>query len=310
MVFEEEKGDVVEGKERDAGRIEGKGKGKGEGRIMNVRLVLVVLALFGAQSNAQVSVSLDSLASPSVSKTMKFVVILPSNYTTNQRYPILYLLHGYSGGQTDWTRRTKITEYVKDIPLIVVMPDGENSWYVNSASDSLARFETYMVEDLPIYVRLHYSIDTTRQAIAGLSMGGYGSIMLALKHPGMFRFAGSLSGALTYPRFLGDDTVQPTSGGIRRNLDSIFASQRSRTEYDIFELYRNTRHDSSLYLYFAMGTQDGFRSFLPVHRMFTDSLRVAKIPYEYHELPGGHNWQFWDREIQPLLKRMREIMKF
>ncbi|MGB2866891.1 MAG: alpha/beta hydrolase family protein [Bacteroidota bacterium] len=277
---------------------------------MRPKLTFIILALLCVQSQAQVSVSLDSVASPSLSKTKKFVVLLPSNYTTNERYPILYLLHGYGGSHIDWSRRTKIGEYVKDVPLIVIMPDGENSWYVNSASDSQARFETYMVEDLPAYVRTHYSVDTTRQAIAGLSMGGYGSIMLALKHPGMFRFAGSLSGALAYPRFLGEDVMQPTSGAIRRNLDSVFSTSDSRKQYDIFELYRNAPHDSSLYLYFAMGTSDGFKGLLPVHRMFTDSLRAAKIPYEYHELPGGHSWQFWDREIQPLIKRMREIMKF
>ena len=189
------------------------------------------------------------------------------------------------------------------------MPDGENSWYVNSFADSQARFEDYMVGDLLVYVRTHYSVDTTRQAIAGLSMGGYGAMMLALKHPGMFRFAGSLSGALTFPRFPGDSAIQPTSGAIRRSLDSAFGRPPQGT-YDIFELYKTAPRDSSLYLYFVMGTQDGFKGFLPAHRMFTDSLRAAKIPYEYHELPGSHNWQFWNREIQPLLRRMREIMKF
>ena len=64
------------------------------------------------------------------------------------------------------------------------------------------------------------------------------------------------------------------------------------------------------YIYMAMGTQDAYRSFLSANRALTDLLRGAGMVYEYHETPGGHSWQYWDTEIQPLLKRMREVLKF
>jgi enterochelin esterase-like enzyme len=60
----------------------------------------------------------------------------------------------------------------------------------------------------------------------------------------------------------------------------------------------------------AIGIEDGYRRFLPAHRAFTDLLRTYGAAYEYHETPGGHNWQFWDREILPLIVRMREVLKF
>jgi S-formylglutathione hydrolase FrmB len=120
-----------------------------------------------AQSIARV----DSFYMPSLGRTKKLSVLIPAKYDPRMHYPVLYLLHGYSGGYDNWGSKTKIAEYVRDIPMIIVMPDGENSWYVNSAMEPNDRFEDYMVNDLPSYIQKAYSIDTTKQGIAGLSMG-------------------------------------------------------------------------------------------------------------------------------------------
>jgi S-formylglutathione hydrolase FrmB len=195
--------------------------------------------------------------------------------------------------------------------MIIVMPDGENSWYVNSFTEPNERFEDYLVRDIPHYVQMMYSIDTTRQGIAGLSMGGYGALMLGLRHPAKYGFIGSLSGAITFPRGM-SDTTRAAERSLLPSLKRVFGEKTSgfRNAHDIFMLYRQTSKDSLPYIYMVIGTQDGYRTFLPGHRAFTDLLRTYGASYEYHETPGGHNWQFWDREIRPVVQRMREVLKF
>jgi putative tributyrin esterase len=260
---------------------------------------------------AQSIASVDSFYMPSLGRMKKLSVLVPAKYDPRMRYPVLYLLHGYSGGYDNWGSKTKIADYVRDVPMIVVMPDGENSWYVNSATAPNDRFEDYIVNDLPNYIQKAYSIDTTKQGIAGLSMGGYGALVLALRHPTKYRFAGSLSGAIAFPRGMTDTTRQPEHS-LLPSLKHAFGEKpgASRSTYDLFLLSRQTSKDSMPYIYMAMGTQDAYRSFLPAHRALIDLFRGAGVPYEYHETPGGHSWQYWDTEIQPLLKRMREVLKF
>lgn len=281
-------------------------------RIGRPGIIIIILSIVYSVGLDSQTLRLDSLYAPSIGKTKSFVIILPSNAQTEVRYPVLYLLHGYGGSHLDWTTRTKIQDYVKDMPLIVVMPDAENSWYANSISDPQRRFEDYIVSDLPQYVVAHYNIDTTRQAIAGLSMGGYGAITLALRHPHLYLFAGSLSGALNVPTEIPVMEKQPWAKIIAPSLKKVLGDRPGLqwSHYDPFHLYRRTPKDSLPYLYFVTGIHDGFPTFLPMQRALTDSLRSYGARYEYHETPGGHNWQFWDWEIRPLLARMREIMKF
>jgi S-formylglutathione hydrolase FrmB len=287
-------------------------KKKGKMKRHSSLWIIVAVALLSLSTRSlPAQVRVDSLYMPSLGRTMKISVLLPSNYDSSRHYPVLYLLHGYSGNNADWSTRTKLSVYVKGMPLIVVMPDAENSWYVDSYTEPRDKFEDYIVNDVPYYIRRLYSVDTTRQAIAGLSMGGYGALVLALRHPGEFRFAGSLSGALSIPRAVNDSSRQP-EGALAPSLRKAFGEQQNdfRNEHDVFFLYREVPRDSFPYLYMATGIQDGYRTFLPAQRAFTDLLRNYGAPYEYHEVPGGHDWQLWDREIQPLLKRLREVLKF
>lgn len=281
--------------------------------LQNSIVAKVIFVLCGyTELIGQPAAHIDSMYAPSLGRTKTFVVLLPSGYDPSQRYPVLYLLHGWGGSSRDWTSKTNIQKYVENFPLIVVMPDAENSWYVNSYAEAQNRFEDYLINDVPRYIQHKYAVDTTRQSIAGLSMGGYGAIMLALKHHKKFLFTGSLSGAIAIPREI--DNRKDSSGvnGIAPSLRKAFGETENsfRTAHDPFVLYKNASPDLLPYIYLVIGIQDGYPTFLPRHREFTDSLRAYGAAYEYHETPGKHSWQFWDREIQPLLRRMRQIMKF
>lgn len=274
-------------------------------------ILSVFVFLYTCNLTAQSTAKVDSFYAANLGRMKKFSVILPVGYNTTNRYPVLYLLHGHGGSYDNWSMLTRIGDYVKAIPLIVVMPDGENSWYVNSATEPQDRFEDYIVNDLPAYIQKLYAVDTTRQAIAGLSMGGYGALMLALKHPAKYRFAGGLSSAITYPREISDSS-RAEGQGLLPSLRKAFGDRTNgfRNAHDVFYLYKQTPKTTLPYLYMSIGIQDGFRRFLPAHRALTDLLRTYGAPYEYHETQGGHDWKFWDREIQPLLARLREVLKF
>ena len=268
----------------------------------------LVLALPG-DLIAQSTVRVDSFYTPRLGKIKKLAYILPAMYRKSGRYPILYLLHGYGGGYLDWSARTGIAKYVQNMPIIVIMPDGENSWYVDAVGDTSARFEEYIAADLPNHIQRLFSVDTTRQAIAGLSMGGNGSLVLALRHPTQFRFAGSLSGAITVPHW-NADTASLAVKHLSASLLKAYGSQPGPfwDDHDVFFLFKKLWAHPSPYVYLVIGNQDGYRDFVTAHHRLIDSLRVQNVAFEYHETPGIHGWKFWDKEIQPLLYKMMEIL--
>jgi putative tributyrin esterase len=273
-------------------------------------LCLLCTVLSGGRASAQAMLRLDSLYSPSLGKTMKYMVILPAQYNVSKRYPVLFLLHGVFGSHTDWSSKTGITEFCAPYPLVVVMPDGQDSWYVNAWNDPKAKFEDYLTQDVRSHIIGKYSVDTALCAIAGLSMGGFGAVKTALRYPGQYFFAGGLSSAITFVDTSTWKERGPINPLLVLSVLTAFggAPQSFVDEQNTLLLARRAAGPSAPYIYLAAGIQDGFRSFLPAHHALTDSLRVNGIPYEYHEVPGGHTWIFWNREIQPLLQRLMDIV--
>lgn len=271
-----------------------------------IRIVLLLSLILPCWSSAQTAL-VDSFYAPSTGLTARYSYLLPERYDSHRSYPILYLLHGYGGDHRNWTDLTGLASYGAGLGVIIIMPDAGNSWYVNSAGKSGDRYEDLIINDFRTLVEKRFAVDTTRRAIAGLSMGGYGAIMLSLRHPRLFRFAGSLSGALSIPGGI-EFPQQFKAERALKNLGEVFGNDETfRDQHDPLALYKSAPADSLPYLYFVIGTNDGFTSFLPAHRTLTDSLRLYGARFEYHETSGGHTWKFWGREIVPLLRRMKEL---
>lgn len=234
--------------------------------------------------------------SPSLDRDMHYLVLLPPDYRNGHRFPVLYLLHGLYGDYKNWDTRTAIESYAKTMSLLIVMPDADDSWYTNSATVSRDKFEDYIAQDLIAEIdRKYRTIPEKRaRAIAGLSMGGYGAVKLALKHPDLFAFAASLSGAFNAAGDL--DRLRPE---FRAKLLEVFgnAANPTRTENDVFLLLK-TAHDD-LYFYLACGTGDFF---LDTNRALAAQLSSQKVLYEYHETAGGHTWEYWDSALNPVLQ--------
>jgi S-formylglutathione hydrolase FrmB len=243
----------------------------------------------------------ESVHSAALGKAMKYRVLLPSGYdTTLRRYPVLYLLHGLSGDYTDWTTRTNIGEYSRTLALIIVMPDGGNEWWTNAA-DGGARYEDYLADDLPADVVKKFRTINSRygRSIAGLSMGGYGALKLALKRPAAFHVAASFSGAFNVTR---DGAMKRLIGETEnQRLQIIFgpADSSTRRENDLFLLASAAKPAGVPYVYIDCGIADN--ALIDANRDVVSALHKAGVAYEYHETPGAHSWDYWDRRIREFL---------
>lgn len=235
--------------------------------------------------------------SRSLGRPTPYRVLLPANYGVSaRRYPVLYLLHGLNGSFLDWGDRTRLATHVAGSDVIVIMPDVNDSWYVDADA---ARYESYVARDLVEEVDRQFRTVAAREAraIAGLSMGGYGAIKIAIRHPGRFAVAGSFSGAFDVVRdgrqaeWLGD-----TEGFVR--AFGPVGSPR-RIENDIYRLAAQADPATVPYLYLDCGWDDFL---LQANRDFVALLQRRHIAYEYHEVRGTHSWEYWDRRVPELLR--------
>jgi S-formylglutathione hydrolase FrmB len=234
--------------------------------------------------------------SASLNRDMRYLVLLPRDYSSGRRFPVLYLLHGLYGDYKNWDTRTRLESAAVSLSLLIVMPDADDSWYTNSATKPADKFEDYIARDLISEIDGKYRTirEKHARAIAGLSMGGYGAVKFALKYPDLFSFAGSFSGAFNAAQNL--DDLRPD---FRAKLLEVFgpAGNHARPENDVFLLLKEW-HDHT-YFYLACGAAD---SFLDTNRALAAQLSSQQVPYEYHETPGGHTWEYWDAELIPMLQ--------
>lgn len=247
--------------------------------------------------------------SESLGQERNFNILLPNDYeTSTARYPVLYLLHGLGDDQMAWPLMTNISAYGAKHRVIIVMPDGGRSWYVNSSADPKARYEDSIIKDLVPYVDSHFRTIPLRRAraIAGLSMGGYGASMLGLKHFQKFTALGSFSGAVGFAA--GGGTPPPNADETaRRRMEEmmkIFGAPGSddRKSKDPFSLVLKVPAAQMPGIYVSCGGQDFL---IASNREFVALLAKEKIPYEYHEFsPAIHSWDVWDHEIKVFLEML------
>jgi S-formylglutathione hydrolase FrmB len=235
---------------------------------------------------------------------------LPRDYFVARvrRYPVLYLLHGLGGHYSDWTTNTNTADYAQKYRMIVITPEGNDSWYTDSATVAADKYESYFLKELIPDVQRRYRTIETRhgRAVAGLSMGGYGALKFGLKSPGTFIFAGSMSAVASW-----SDADLKNPASIRDSLQPVFgpAGSETRKANDLFEIVReiNASRVASLpYLYLDCGTEDFMFN---ANEKFAALLREKKIPHEYRELPGNHSWAYWDQQVPEVLKVAAKFLR-
>ncbi len=243
-----------------------------------------------------------TLHSAALNRDIQYRAIVPVSIAANQKLPVIYLLHGGGGGFHDWSNYSDVAGYAER-GLILVMPEGYSSYYTNSADHPQDRYEDYIVHDLIADVerRFHASNGRAHRAIIGVSMGGFGAVVLALKHPDLFIFAGGLSSALDVPS-------RPFSikrVGQYRQHRSIFGAwgSQGRRASDPFVLVRSVDPAQSPYLFLTCGDQEGL---LPTNHRFAAMLQARHFSYEFHTVAGGHDWNQWNHNVPSLMKRVMD----
>jgi putative tributyrin esterase len=202
--------------------------------------------------------------------------------------PLLYLLHGLSDDHTGWLRYTAIARYAEDAGLAVVMPAVHRSFYADEAHGH--RYWDFVSEELPGIVHEFFRVTDRPEEtfVAGLSMGGYGALKLALAHPERYGAAAALSGALDVRTLM----LLPERADL---LARVFGGAVTDAD-DLFTLLPQASGVPPLYL--ACGTEDPL---LPSTRRFADEATAAGLDVTVDLRPGAHEWALWDAMIADVI---------
>lgn len=205
--------------------------------------------------------------------------------------PVLYLLHGLSDDCTIWERRTSIERYATEHGIAVVMPEVRRSFYSDEATGE--KYWTWISEELPALLERTFRISTAREDtfVAGLSMGGFGAMKLALHHPDRFAAAATLSGAL-------DVTALDLSWAGTLGARVWGELGPAGTDDDLFALLRAADPTALPALWLDCGTEDGL---LESNERFIALAEERGADLTSRLRPGDHTWEFWDEGIQDVL---------
>ena len=260
-----------------------------------------------------------SIKSRVLGKEVRYSIYLPSDYETSQRkYPVLYLLHGYSDDETGWNQFGEVQKIANETivkgdatQMIIAIPDAGVSWYINDAVGKV-RYEDFFVNEFIPYVDSVYRTRTKKQyrAVAGLSMGGYGSLIYAMKHPDLFSACAPLSAAI----WNDDHIVEMTEEAWRNyKFNELFGTELSGknrltetwNKNSIFKLTATIAVDqlSQVRFYIDCGDDDSLvKGNMELHAILMD----RKVKHEFRIRDGAHNWPYWRSALPEVLKFVSE----
>ena len=229
--------------------------------------------------------------SEALGRDEEYTVILPER--GEGPFPVLFQLHGLGDNNRSWLDKSMLLMHVRDLPLIVVMPNGSSSVYVNwKSSGRIAknRYEDLIMTDITNHVRRHFNVTTDRWAIGGLSMGGYGAMRLGLKYPERFASIWAHSSAFH----------------IQEHIDVSLVDPESLATGNVFELATALVESSvgAPEIMFDCGVDD---ELLPHNRNLDAHMTTLGLPHSYAEHPGDHTWDYWNEHVQSALRQHARI---
>lgn len=279
---------------------------------MNRLLTLLFLLVFAVPVFSQTGKVIESLKFESklVGYPVEYTVYLPADYETSTRsYPVLYLLHGYSDDETGWiqfgeanTVADKAIASGDATSCIIVMPDGKVTWYANSF-DGKDPWEDMFIKEFIPFIEKQYRIRPQKQfrAIAGLSMGGNGALLLSLRHSELFSSCVAMSaGTFT------DEEVEKNSQ-FDHYFGSIYGPKPATGVSDYWKAYSplhlldsiDKDKIKSVRFYIDCGDDDFlYKGNSALHV----KMRDLGIPHEYRVRNGGHEWSYWRTGLYDGLK--------
>ena len=252
-----------------------------------------------------------NIMSESLMRTVNVNVILPADkiYFPGSKpvdarpYKTMYLLHGIFGSQYDWINRTSVQRWAEEKNLAVVMPAGENMFYVDQEAGH-NYYGEFIGKELVRLTRKMFPLSEKREdtCIAGLSMGGYGALRNGLKYADTFGHIAGLSAATI------TDTVAERTDDVgpffqtRRYAEAVFGdvTKVKGSDKDIYFLAERLAAlgGKKPRVYMACGVDDGL---LSGNRKLADYLQKKEFDVTYEEGPGAHEWDFWNRHIKRVI---------
>ena len=262
-------------------------------KIRLIQLLFLSLFLIGTYLPTQAQkIDTISVYSTSMKKQIKNIIILPASYTQNtqKKYPVAYLLHGYGGCYDTWATYTKpdLAQMASNFDMIIVCPDGLNSWYWDSPKNQAYRYETFVASELVKYTDKNYATipEKNGRAITGLSMGGHGALWLAIRHKEIFGAGGSTSGGVDIRPF-------PKNWEMNKQLGDYESNKALWDQHTVITQVDKIK-DGDLALIIDCGEQDFF---LEVNKALHKVLLEKNISHDFITRPGGHNGQYWNNSI-------------
>ncbi|MFR9165736.1 MAG: alpha/beta hydrolase [Dysgonomonas sp.] len=254
-----------------------------------IKAHFTILLLFIASICYSQQVDTVSVYSKKMDLHIKNVVILPKDYDFNKEYPVLYLLHGYGGNHTSWINlKPTLPQEATKYNIIIVCPDGKNSWYLDSPINPKSQYETYVSKELVNYIDSAYCTrkNPKGRAITGLSMGGHGGLWLGISHQDIFGACGSTSGGVDIRPF-------PNNWEMKKTLGKYNENTQTWEKHTVTNLISKINSDS-LSIILDCGTEDVFYKVNEeLHKKFLDN----NIKHDYIIRPGGHNREYWNNSI-------------
>lgn len=212
--------------------------------------------------NEKSKVEIAALRSRLLGREVEYCAVLPRNHPVSDELPVLYLLHGLFGRFDNWLTNTKIVEYARDSPFLIVCPEGADGWWTDTANRENHFYERYIFEELIPAAESKFNARARREtrAVAGLSMGGYGAFKFAFRRPEMFSFAASFSGAFHAAEISRDargEIWAELSPSIREAFGE--ADEKQLAENDLFKIAESfpaSRIKELPFFYFDCGAED------------------------------------------------------
>lgn len=258
-----------------------------------IKATLSIALLFTLIFNV-LSSKVDTLIvnSASMAKGIKTCVVTPDNYYKGPgSYPVLYLLHGYSGNYASWVKDfPEVLDFADRYQMIIVGVDGAySSWYFDSPVDSSMRYETFVSREMTGFIDKHFRTiaSPAGRGISGLSMGGHGALYIAFRHQDVFGACGSMSGGVDIRPFPENWHLQARLGDYASNPENW----EKNTVVNQLHLLKNDK----LAILIDCGIDDFF---IEVNRALHQKLLYRNIAHDYIERPGAHNLIYWENSLR------------
>ncbi|MCD8387360.1 MAG: esterase family protein [Bacteroidales bacterium] len=220
---------------------------------------------------------------------MEVTVLVPEGYEPGTQFPTVYLLNGYDGNHTSWSStQPDLGKLADQYGMVIVMPDGRDSWYWDSPAHPEMKMESFITTELVPYIDSNFPTlpSADKRAITGLSMGGQGAMYLAMRHPDLFKNVGSTSGGLDIRAF-------PKNWKMANWLGDAATNQDVWEEHAIPTLAAQLQ-PGQLNIIFDCGVDDFFAG---VNNALHEQLVAAGIPHDYISRPGAHTHPYWRNAI-------------